>query len=123
LFCFVFCFLVFWDRVSLYSSGYPGTHFVDQAGLQLRNSPASASQVLGLKACATTPGLLACFETGLLCNPGCPRNSLCRPAWLWTQRSTCLCLLSGIKGVSYHTRLTRRGFKSASGSKRTLSAC
>jgi hypothetical protein len=32
----------------------PGSHFVDQAGLKLRNLPASASQVLGLKACATT---------------------------------------------------------------------
>jgi hypothetical protein len=31
------------------------THSVDQASLELRNSPASASQVLGLKACATTP--------------------------------------------------------------------
>jgi hypothetical protein len=40
--------------VSLYSPGCPGTHFVDQAGLELRNPPASASQVLGLKACATT---------------------------------------------------------------------
>jgi hypothetical protein len=46
---------VFRDRVSLYSPGCPGTHFVDQAGLELRNSPASASQVLGLKACATMP--------------------------------------------------------------------
>ena len=36
----------------------PGTHVVDQAGLELRNLPASASQVLGLKACATTPGLI-----------------------------------------------------------------
>jgi hypothetical protein len=53
LFCFV---LVFRDRVSLYSPGCPGTHFVDQAGLELRNPPASASQVLGLKACGTTPG-------------------------------------------------------------------
>jgi hypothetical protein len=34
---------------------HPGTHFVDQAGLELRIPPASASQVLGLKACATTP--------------------------------------------------------------------
>jgi hypothetical protein len=42
---------------SLYSPGYPGTHSVDQAGLELRNSPASASQVLGLKACATTAQL------------------------------------------------------------------
>jgi hypothetical protein len=59
LFCFVLfffvCFLFFGDRVSLCSSGCPGTHFVDQAGLELRNPPASASRVLGLKACATTP--------------------------------------------------------------------
>jgi hypothetical protein len=32
--------------------------FVDQAGLELRNPPASASQVLGLKACATTAWLV-----------------------------------------------------------------
>jgi hypothetical protein len=50
-----FFFLVVRDRDSLYSPGCPGTHFVDQAGLELRNPPASASQVLGLKACATTP--------------------------------------------------------------------
>jgi hypothetical protein len=51
-----FFFLVFRDRVSLYSPGCPGTHFVDQAGLELRDPPASASRVLGLKACATMPG-------------------------------------------------------------------
>ena len=34
--------------------GCPGTHSVEQAGLELRNSPASASQGLGLKAWATT---------------------------------------------------------------------
>jgi hypothetical protein len=55
IYLFIYLFiLVFWDRVSLYSSGCPGTHSVDQAGLELRNPPASASQVLGLKACATT---------------------------------------------------------------------
>jgi hypothetical protein len=49
IFCFVFIFVfVFRDRVSLYSPGCPGTHSVDQAGLELRNPPASASQVLGL---------------------------------------------------------------------------
>jgi hypothetical protein len=48
--------LVFRDRVSLYIPGCPGTHSVDQAGLELRNLPASASQVLGLKVCATMPG-------------------------------------------------------------------
>jgi hypothetical protein len=53
---FVLFFLVFRDRVSLCSPGCPGTHFVDQAGLELSNPPASASQVLGLKACTTTPG-------------------------------------------------------------------
>jgi hypothetical protein len=63
---FLFCFLlflfvcfVFQDRVSLYSPGCPGTYFVDQAGLELRNLPASASQVLGLKACTTTGNTLA----------------------------------------------------------------
>jgi hypothetical protein len=35
---------------SLCSPGCPGTHSVDQAGLELRNPPTSASQVLGLKA-------------------------------------------------------------------------
>ena len=52
---------VFWGegqyRVSLYSPGCPGTHSVDKAGLELRNPPASASQVLGLKACVTTARL------------------------------------------------------------------
>jgi hypothetical protein len=51
---FVFCFF-FPDRVLLCSPGCPGTHSVDQASLELRNSPASASQGLGLKACTTIP--------------------------------------------------------------------
>jgi hypothetical protein len=53
--------LVFQDRVSLCSPGCPGTHSVDQAGLELRNSPASTSQVLGLKVCAAMPGFFFCF--------------------------------------------------------------
>jgi hypothetical protein len=48
-------FFVFQDGVFLCSPDCPGTHFVDQAGLQLRYPPASASGVLGLKACTTTP--------------------------------------------------------------------
>jgi hypothetical protein len=62
---FVFCLFVFvfQDRVSLYSPGCPGTHFVDQAGLKLRNPPASASQVLRLKVCATTIWLCSCIFT------------------------------------------------------------
>jgi hypothetical protein len=53
--------LVFQDRVSLYIPGSPRTHFVDEAGLELRNLPASASGVLGLKVCATTPSHVSFF--------------------------------------------------------------
>jgi hypothetical protein len=58
---FLFFLLVFRDRVSLCNPGCPGTHSVDQAGLELRNSPASASQVLGSKACTTTTQLFCLF--------------------------------------------------------------
>jgi hypothetical protein len=44
-----FFFLVFQSRVSLCSHGCPGICSVDQAGLELRDLPASASQVLELK--------------------------------------------------------------------------
>ena len=54
-------FFSFQDRVSLCSPGCPETHSVDQAGLELRNLPASASQVLGLKVCATTAQLNGYF--------------------------------------------------------------
>jgi hypothetical protein len=61
---FFFVFLFFFrDRVSLYSPGCPRTHFVDQAGLELRNPTASAFQVLGLKACATTARLVGYSDT------------------------------------------------------------
>jgi hypothetical protein len=53
--------LVFRDRVSLYSPGCPGTHSVDQAGLELKNLPVSASQVLRLKACPPLPSLCVYF--------------------------------------------------------------
>jgi hypothetical protein len=62
IFGFGFGFLVFRVRASLYNpAGCPGTHSVDQAGLELRNLPASASQVLGLKACTTSTQLKATF--------------------------------------------------------------
>jgi hypothetical protein len=50
--------------------GCPGTHSVDQADLELRNSPASASQVQGLKVCATTPNVvrLLCVQNNLSAN-------------------------------------------------------
>jgi hypothetical protein len=62
---FVVCFLVFRDRVSLYSPGCPGTHLVDQAGPELRNPPASASQVLGGH--HALPLLSFCFEGLYVC--------------------------------------------------------
>jgi hypothetical protein len=49
---FLFVFLISRDRVSLYSPD-----------LELRNLPASASQVLGSKACATTARLFKSFNT------------------------------------------------------------
>jgi hypothetical protein len=51
-------FFFFWDRVSLCNPGCLGTHSVDQAGLKLRNLPASASRVLGSKACTTNAQIL-----------------------------------------------------------------
>ena len=66
--CFCFCFLfvclfvcLFGSRVSLYSPGCPGLPLVDQAGLELRNLPASAFQVMGLNVCATMPGPYVSF--------------------------------------------------------------
>jgi hypothetical protein len=61
----------FRNRVSLCSPGCPGTHFVDQAGLELRNPPASASQVLGLKMCAATARLVVVFNVYLFCSLFC----------------------------------------------------
>ena len=54
------------------SLGYPGAHSVDQADLELRNPPASASQALGLKVCATTARPKKNFElrAGELAQPG-----------------------------------------------------
>jgi hypothetical protein len=51
LFCLFVCFFE-----TVFSPGCPGTHSVDQAGPELRNP---ASQVLGLKVCAITPGYSA----------------------------------------------------------------
>jgi hypothetical protein len=81
---------------SLNSSGSPGTHFVDQAGLELRNLPASASRVLGLKAWATTPGSLlhsygvrrclfrAVNEDNASLKYGAPPFSTCTHLQSWT---------------------------------------
>jgi hypothetical protein len=112
LFIYLFI-LVFRDRVSLYSPGCPGTHFVDQAGLELRNSPASASQVLGLKACATTPScdfyFMLTFYSALLCVPA--PVCMCTCTWvhiyvdtLRPLRPSCLHFYSNGDTSVSHTR-------------------
>jgi hypothetical protein len=106
------------NRVSLCSPDCPGTHSVDQGGLELRNLPASASQVLGIKACATTrPAPSSIFMLTCCC---CCCCCCCRwrshyvvlaglelTMWTWmsltSQRSACLCHPSvGIKGMYHH---------------------
>jgi hypothetical protein len=67
LFLWFFLFFVFPDRVSLYSPGCPGTHSVDQAGLELRNPPASASKSAGIKGVHHQKCLRRC-------SPGWPRT-------------------------------------------------
>jgi hypothetical protein len=81
LFLFVLFCLVGWffEIGFLCSPGCPGTCSVDQAGLELRNPPASASasdsasQVLGLKACATTAGPKQLLQRKM-CNCGLARS-------------------------------------------------
>jgi hypothetical protein len=43
VFVCLFYFVLFLDRVSLCNPGCPESHSADQAGLELRNPPASAS--------------------------------------------------------------------------------
>lgn len=51
-----FLFFSFFKTEFLCVADYPGTDFVDQAVLKLRDLPVSASQALRLKTCAITPG-------------------------------------------------------------------
>jgi hypothetical protein len=51
---FLLVYFVFRVRVSLCSPVCAGTQSVDQTDLELRNPPASASQVLGLQQCSIT---------------------------------------------------------------------
>jgi hypothetical protein len=51
--------------VFLSSPGCPETHCVNHAGFVIRDPPVSASRMLRLKMCATTPGLL-CFVFEIL---------------------------------------------------------
>ena len=66
---FLFCFVWFWFW--FFEIGFLCVALavlelsVDQAGLELRNLPTSASQLLGLKACATTARLRHLFDSWL----------------------------------------------------------
>lgn len=55
--------LSFWDGDSLFIHCWPSAHCGDQGCLKIRYPPAcaSASLVLGLKACATVPGFKGLF--------------------------------------------------------------
>jgi hypothetical protein len=69
LFIFIFCFWFFETGFLCIALAVLELTFVDQAGLELRNPPASASRMLGLKACAATPSMnvfiyIWLFETG-----------------------------------------------------------
>ena len=77
LFVFVFVCFFFQDRVSLCSPCCPGTHSVDQAGLELRNLPASASQVWALK---TFQAETLFVNNQKLQTPRCPSSEE------WTQK-------------------------------------
>jgi hypothetical protein len=55
---FILVWFGFQSRVSLCSPDCPGTQSVEWAGLELRDLPASASGVVGIKECATTIRLL-----------------------------------------------------------------
>ena len=54
LFCFVFCFVFLRQSFSVALEPVLELALVDQASLELRDPPASASQMLKLKVCVTT---------------------------------------------------------------------
>jgi hypothetical protein len=70
--CF-FCFVVLLLVVVLFVFWFwffkTGFLCIALAGLELRNPPVSASEVLGLKACATTPGPSWCYYLSHFSNP------------------------------------------------------
>ena len=67
IYLFIYLFILgFRDRVSLCSAGFPGTLSVDQADLELRELPVSASWMLELKVYATISGDELSFKELLL---------------------------------------------------------
>jgi hypothetical protein len=121
LFCFVL-FFVFWDRVSLCSPGCPGTHFVDQAGLELRTQKSACLCLAsaGIKGVHHHTGHLATFVAGSTERPpagglGCssvvkdPLQVLHGDSW-WKRQSMVLnCFLTVRYGKQMYTVPTSQG--------------
>jgi hypothetical protein len=74
------------DSIFLCSPGCPGTCFVGQAGLELRDLPASASAsgMLGLKVCTTISSFYFFFKS---CYINCSFPSLC--LYISTEPNSC----------------------------------
>jgi hypothetical protein len=90
--CVCVCVCVFQDRVPLCSPACPGTHSVDQADLDLRNLPTSASQVLGLKVCATAARLVRMFVFMYVCIHVCVCMCTCVSAYVCVHMCEFLCV-------------------------------
>ena len=86
-------------------SGCPGTLSVDQAGLELRDVPASASHVQGLKACTTTTWHWV-FDAPCFVNKVCltyvpmAMNGMKVKPWVWffvpKGQMEVICLIDGM---------------------------
>ena len=116
MFCFVWFGLISGDRISLCTPGSLRTRSVDQASLKLRDPPASASQVLGLKVCATMPGF---YRKGFwffqdrvsLYSPGCPGTHSVDQASLKLRNLPASASQSaGITGVCPHRPVSEQSF-------------
>jgi hypothetical protein len=99
--------VVFRDRVSLYSPGCPRTHFVDQAGVELRNLPASASQVLGLKSCTTTARRKVFIASSIITVFLC----LCMDVCMWRSGPSLQELVLSFHRVGCRNQVSRFGSK------------
>ena len=73
--CLFVCFIDFFFKAEshLCSPGCPGSHSVHQAGLRLRDSPASISPLLGLEVCVLLCYFLSLENACCVCRD--PRQS------------------------------------------------
>lgn len=82
------CICLFLGRLSLHSPDWPGSHYADQTVLNSRDPPDSASQMLGLKACATTTGCK--FWPQVMCSGDSALLLRCENIWHnWSSKPGC----------------------------------